>query len=162
MRARFGFQFVRNGALSLRKVPVIAALCCLASLAVVQDPAPVPTDEQLVSTASSANAPTDHLGEKLADLPFTDLEGKAGRLSDFADRHALVIAIRDVDCPVSKLYGQRLSRLERKYEEQGVAFLFVNTGVHDTAEACAKEAARFGFRGRYARDHTGVFGTHHF
>src|SRR5689334_8909170 len=45
------------------------------------------------------------LGERVADLGFTDLEGKAGKLSDYADRRAVVVCMTSASCPVARKYG---------------------------------------------------------
>src|SRR5438045_1803798 len=66
------------------------------------------------------------LGERVADLGFTDVAGKAGRLSDFADRRALVICMTSASCPVARKYGPVIVELEKRYAGKGVAFVAVN------------------------------------
>jgi AhpC/TSA family protein len=100
------------------------------------------------------------IGEKLPDLAFVDLDGHAGRLSDYADRNALVIVVRDVGCPVGKRYGPVTAQLERDFAPRGVAFLYVDVSKQDSEADCRNEAKDYGFTGRYARDPSGRFGWH--
>ncbi len=100
------------------------------------------------------------IGQAVPDLAFTDLDGKSGRLSDYAARAALVIVVRDVGCPVSKRYGLRTAEIEREFAAKDVAVLYVNPTSDDSVEECRAEVAEYGFAGRYAREHDGRFGWH--
>jgi Ca2+-binding EF-hand superfamily protein/peroxiredoxin len=97
--------------------------------------------------------PGDHgIGTRVADLAFTDLQGRAGKLSDYRDRAALVIAFTSTSCPVTKRYASTLARLEKEFAARNVAFLFVNPTETDSAEAIADVLKTHGFHGRYVRD----------
>ena len=47
-------------------------------------------------------------------LVFTDVAGKAGRLSELRDRKALVICMTSATCPVAQKYGPTLVELEKR------------------------------------------------
>jgi hypothetical protein len=102
------------------------------------------------------------VGERVPDLAFTDVEGQSGKLSDYAERRALVIAVRQIGCPVGERYAPRLARLEREFQERGVDFLFVNLDKYlDPEEVRAKELdgpGAHGFQGRYVHDPEQAFG----
>ncbi len=66
------------------------------------------------------------VGTLISDVSFTDLAGKAGKLSDFKSSKFLVIAITSDTCPLSKKYVPTLAKLEKEFAPQGVTFLFVN------------------------------------
>ena len=70
------------------------------------------------------------VGRQLADLAFVDLDGRAGRLADYAGR-PLVIAVRDLDCPVSQRSAPALARVEDEYRPRGVAFLIVEASAEE-------------------------------
>lgn len=90
--------------------------------------------------------PGDHgVGRLVPDVAFTDMKGKAGRLSDFKDKNALVIAYTSTSCPISKKYAPSLARLEKSYRDKGVAFLFINPVETDNVKA-------HGFAGPYVYD----------
>src|SRR5262249_22124395 len=71
--------------------------------------------------------PGEHGVGKLApDIAFTDINGKPGKLSDFKDKKALVIAVTSTSCPKSLKFAPTLARLEKAYADKGLAFVFVN------------------------------------
>jgi hypothetical protein len=81
------------------------------------------------------------------------MEGRKGRLSDLLEKHAaVVIAVRNVGCPVSQKYGRELSRMEKEYGAQGVGFLFLNVSPQDDVAAIRDEITKFGFTSPYVAD----------
>ncbi len=110
--------------------------------------------------AAPIDAATHGIGAVIPDLRFVDVDGKPGRLSDFAEQSALVIVIRDVGCPVSKKYGLRTAEIEKEAAALGAAFLYINPTPNDDAEECKAEMAQYGFTGRYAIETSGRFGWH--
>jgi len=94
---------------------------------------------------------TTNVGTLVPDLAFTDLDGRAGRLSDFRGR-PLVIAVRDVGCPVSKRTAPGLARIEDEFRARGVAFLFLDLSTHNTPAEIRSDAAEHGFDGPSVHD----------
>ncbi|HEY1190561.1 MAG TPA: redoxin family protein [Gemmata sp.] len=90
------------------------------------------------------------VGRFVPDLAFTDLNGKAGRLSDFKSSKLLVVAFTNTTCPLCKKYTPTLQRIEKEYAAKGVSFLFVNPTKGDKPDAKT-------FEGRYAHDTDGAF-----
>jgi hypothetical protein len=125
-----------------------------------QDAGATVADENLAEVAAPLDPAQFRIGEEIADLEFVDLDGRSGRLSDYADRKALVVVVRDVGCPVSKKYGLRTAGIERDYASRAVAFLYVDFSAQDSVEECRAEVAEYGFQGRYVRDQDGRFGSH--
>ncbi len=89
------------------------------------------------------------VGRFVPDVAFTDLAGKAGKLSDFKSRKLTVVAFTNTTCPVSKKYAPTLQRLEKEWAAKGVTFLFVNPTKTD-------KPANHGFTGRYVHDTEGT------
>lgn len=100
----------------------------------------------------------DHqVGTLIGDLSFTGICGRTGKLSDFADRKALVIAFTSTTCPISKRYAPSLARIEKQFAGRGVAMLYVNPlAADETAEMKADIAAQ-GLIGPYIHDTAGAF-----
>lgn len=94
------------------------------------------------------------VGRLIPDLTFTDLKGKAGRLSDFKSRAALVIAFTSTSCPLTRKFAPELARLESDFAKRGVAFLFVNP-TSDSVEDQITAARDHGFLGPVVRDTRG-------
>lgn len=84
------------------------------------EPAPVRVGPEI------RNARDYRIGERIADISFTDVDGEAGKLSDYAGTAATVIAVHSVDCPLSKKFTPKLSRLQKEMGDSGVAVIIVN------------------------------------
>lgn len=92
------------------------------------------------------------VGRLIADLPFVDLDGKAGTLSDYRQNPLLVICMSATDCPIAKKYVPRLVELEQRYREKRVAFLMVNSQAHQTTEGMQSAVQKSGIVARYVLD----------
>ena len=92
------------------------------------------------------------VGELIADVGFTDIDGNSNRLSDMMGESGLVVVIRDVFCPVSRKYGARLGRLEDEYRDKGFGFLYVNVNKADTLDVVRDEIDAYGFDAPYVLD----------
>lgn len=88
------------------------------------------------------------VGRMVADVGFTDLAGKAGKLSDLKSNKLTVVAFTNTTCPVAKKYAPSLARVEKDYAAKGVGFLFVNPTATDKVTENA-------FAGRYVHDADG-------
>ncbi|MDB5313773.1 MAG: hypothetical protein JWO38_7975 [Gemmataceae bacterium] len=95
------------------------------------------------------------VGQFVADVAFTDIAGKPGKLSELKAARLLVVAFTDTGCPLCKKYAPTLARLEKEYAGKGVSFLFVNPTASDAADDIKKAVADHGFKGRYAHDKDG-------
>jgi len=111
-----------------------------------------------VRQAPRALPPAHHgVGRQAPDVAFTDVTGKSGKLSDFKDQKAVVVAFTSTSCPLSKKYAPSLARLEKAYRDRGVTFVFVNPIETDSAEDIANAVKAHGFMGPYIHDKSGSF-----
>ena len=106
----------------------------------------------LVEHTRELDPRTVGIGKQIPDLAFREVDGSEGRLSDHTDAEALVIAMRQIGCPVSDRYSPRLARLEKEYTARGVPFLFVNADTYLSEEEVRQERETHGFRGPYVHD----------
>ena len=88
------------------------------------------------------------VGRLMPDFDFIDIHGQKGRLSDFRDARAVVIALTGTSCPLAKKYGPTLARLEKDFTAQGVVFLFVAPTATDTPAELRALAGELGLKGR--------------
>ncbi|MEY2880358.1 MAG: hypothetical protein RLZZ15_2738, partial [Verrucomicrobiota bacterium] len=95
------------------------------------------------------------VGRLAPDLAFTDFDGKAGRLSDFKSRPALVIAFTSTSCPITQKYAPELARISKEFSARGVAFLLVNPIASDSPASLRAAITGHGFAGRYVHDREG-------
>jgi len=99
------------------------------------------------------------VGRLVADLTFTDLNGKTGRLSDYRAARALVIAFTSTTCPITMKSTASLGRLEKEFAARGVACLFVNPTATDTVADIRSALREHGLAGRYVHDRDNTLAT---
>ena len=97
-----------------------------------------------------------NIGRLIPDLEFTDTEGKAGKLSDYKDKQALVIAVTNKGCPICKKYAPVINEIVEAYREKNVAFLLLNPMENESVDECKDAIGRYGFTARYVPDPKGV------
>ena len=73
------------------------------------------------------------VGQVVDDLTLTDCDGIPTQLSQFSDSDAIVIMFFGVDCPLAKLYGQRVCQLAKSNPE--VAFVGVDSNHRDDVDS---------------------------
>ena len=117
---------------------------CLTQLALVSFLAGAPS-APLRQGPKPINALAHGVGRWVPDLAFTTLEGKKGKLSDFKNEKALVIAFTGASCPLSKRFASTLAAIEKEYGRQEVAFLYVDPIAIKGAEEDIAEMASFFF-----------------
>lgn len=136
------------------RLTALALTFALAAAVSAADPAPAP-HEKTSADPNPKEAPKLRLpgaagvGNFVPDVAFTDLAGKAGKLSDFKTSKLTVVAFTNTTCPICKKYGPTLQRMEKEWAAKGVSFLFVNPTKTD-------KPADHGFAGRYIHDTEGT------
>lgn len=135
-----------------------AALGCATSAVLSQDaPEPKEGDKPQAEPAELKQPPRPvdprlhRVGELVADMAFTDTQGKAGKLSDYAGK-PLVVAMTNVGCPICKKYAPTLAELQKELAEKGVNLLLLNASPADTAQTIADAVARYKLTARYVHD----------
>ncbi len=96
------------------------------------------------------------IGSWLGVEQVVTLDGSPASLSRLAADGALVVALRDVDCPLSRRYGPRLAELEARFTPRGVAFLHLDVSTIDTGPMLAGALADSGLRGPAVLDPGGT------
>lgn len=92
------------------------------------------------------------LNTSIRDLPFFPINGSRFRLSELKNVKAIVIIMRERDCPISEKYGPRIARLEKKYSNLGIKFIYNYVGQLKPIENGKKDLKRFNFKESYVID----------
>ena len=92
------------------------------------------------------------LNKVIKDLSFFPVNGNRFRLSELETMKAIVIIMREKNCPISKRYGSLLAFLEEKYSKKGVKFIYIYTGRVKQEKSAKEDLNRFGFKGPYIID----------
>jgi peroxiredoxin len=69
---------------------------------------------------------------QIADFRLHDSVGKEHALADLADRDLVVVAFLGTECPMAKLYAERLQAIANDYSERGVAVVAVMSNAQDS------------------------------
>lgn len=153
----------RYGRLALSGL-VLAGLMTAGALMAAPHAADKPSAEASKPAASLQEWPMTLLpqesgiGRLVADVSFTDITGKAGKLSDFKASKATVIAVTSATCPISRKFGPRLAELQKRFAARGVEFLFVNLSPQESRAEIDEFLKNSGVTGRYVHDKAGQFG----
>jgi len=97
-----------------------------------------------------------HIGEKIDDIAVLDLDGKARRLSEDADAKAIIVAMTNESCPMTRRFASTLKALQAECEEKGVSFFYLDTTPSGKADELKKMCELRGFDAtRYLHDPKG-------
>lgn len=80
----------------------------------------------------TANLNADDRSGVIADFALNSNYGHEVKLSDFDDKPIVVLAFLGTECPLAKLYGPRLSELQKTFKDQGVALIGISSNKQDT------------------------------
>ena len=97
------------------------------------------------------------LGSKAPDFNLVGVDDKYYSLNSFSDKKALIIIFSCNHCPYVQAYEDRMIKIQRDYEEKGVAIAAVNSNddkayPEDSFENMKKRAIQKGFNFPYLRD----------
>ena len=118
------------------------------SAAEISDPAESP-----VRQGPRPIKPGQHgVGRQIPDLSFKDIAGNQHRLSDFANKKAVVFAMTGTGCPLCLKYSPSLAAIEEAYRGKDVAFVFVNPNESERGDRLPQAVRKYGFHGPYVSD----------
>jgi peroxiredoxin len=82
------------------------------------------------------------IGSEIKDFQLSDYRGKEWSLRSFSDRPILVVSFLGTQCPLAKLYSERLVQLEKQFAERGVAFIAIDANDQDSLAEMAAHARK--------------------
>jgi thiol-disulfide isomerase/thioredoxin/mono/diheme cytochrome c family protein len=94
---------------------------------------------------------TARIGELAADTAFSDLDGKARRLSEFRGQ-PVVVCVTSASCPLARKYLPVLGQLQRDYAKAGVRFVLINPQQTDSTPAVRQAILDAKYEGLYCLD----------
>jgi hypothetical protein len=94
---------------------------------------------------------SEWLGLSVANFGWQGPGGEASQLDDLLGDGPLIVAIRDLGCPVSQRYGPTLETLENEYARLGVRFLFVDLTPEDVGWNLGMPQDQASLDGSYVR-----------
>ena len=92
------------------------------------------------------------LNKVIKDLSFFPINGLRFRLSELKNIKAIVLVMRDKNCPISEQQGSQLAYLEKEYSNKDVKFIYNYVGQVKPQESAKEDLERFGFKDSYVID----------
>lgn len=96
----------------------------------------------MICGSALASEPASPIGRTVDRFQLNDFRGKEYSLADFANRKIVVVVFLGTECPLAKLYGQRLVTLADEFANRGVTFIGVDSNTHDSNSEIAAYAQR--------------------
>ncbi|MEQ8209357.1 MAG: redoxin domain-containing protein [Lacipirellulaceae bacterium] len=94
------------------------------------------------NNAVATNDPEASHRQRIQDFTLNDYLGAKHSLSNWSDEQAVVVVFLGTECPLAKLYGKRLAKMDREYAEQGVQLVGINSNRQDTLQEMAVYAKK--------------------
>lgn len=94
------------------------------------------------TAADAAKAATSPISE----FTLNDQAGAKRSLSEWKGKPVVVVVFLGTECPLAKLYGQKLGEMEQQFAERGVQFVGVNPNQQDTLQELAGYGVKFGVK----------------
>jgi peroxiredoxin len=107
-------------------------LSLLAALVVVTSQAQSAEKAPAAEKATSTEKASEQIGRQIEGFELKDFRGKTHALSDFDDKKLVVVAFLGTECPLVKLYSQRLNELADAYASKGVVLVGINSNRQDS------------------------------
>src|SRR5262245_48033578 len=92
----------------------------------------------VLTTGAGDQAPP--VGKRVSDFELSDHLGAKHALAEWSDKRAVVAVFLGTECPLSKLYGQRLVELAEHYRGKPVQFVAINSNRQDSLADIAQFA----------------------
>lgn len=90
------------------------------------------------------------------DFTLKDVDGKSHALAALKGRKAVVLVFTGIECPRGVAAEPRLSEMAKKYAEQGVAFLAINSNRNESAAEILDHVKKGGFALPVLKDEKGA------
>jgi peroxiredoxin len=121
----------------MMRLPSLLTNCCLVIgvLFAVAGAAPAKAADAAAGGAS-----------RISDFTLNDHAGAKRSLSEWKEKPVVVVVFLGTECPLAKLYGQKLGEMEQQYAERGVQFVGVNPNQQDTLQELAGYGVKFGVK----------------
>lgn len=72
------------------------------------------------------------LGARMPEFELTDFRGKTWNSDQFAKKKAVAVIFMGIECPLVRLYSSRLSEIQKKYSDDGVQLVGINSNLQDS------------------------------
>ncbi|CAN5323531.1 hypothetical protein BH20ACI2_BH20ACI2_11440 [soil metagenome] len=100
----------------------------------------------LLIFAIGANAQGVQAGATLEDFSLADTSGKMHSLKSLNGKNGAVLVWLSAQCPVVKLYHDRINSIAADYAAKGINFIGINSNVTEDLNWVTSDAATVGYK----------------
>ncbi len=100
----------------------------------------------LFSLALAANAQSVEVGSSLESFTLPDLDGNVQTLNGLKGKNGTVIVFLSAQCPVVKLYNDRINQIAADYDAKGIKFIGINSNATESLDWVKSDAAKVGYK----------------
>lgn len=86
------------------------------------------------------------VGTTLEDFKLTDISGKEQSFNNLKGKNGAVLVWLSAQCPVVKLYNDRINQIAAEYESKGIAFIGINSNATESLDWVKSNAAEVGYK----------------
>lgn len=84
--------------------------------------------------AAESNAQGLAIGAKIDSFSLPDTNGKTQSLNDLKGEKGTVVVFLSAQCPVVKIYNERLNQIAADYKAKGINFIGINSNATESLE----------------------------
>ncbi len=84
------------------------------------------------STKAAGRGDRSPIGQRIESFTLDNCYGKPVSLDDFSSADVVVVVFLGTECPLAKLYGPRLTEIQKQYGNRGVQIIGVNSNKQDS------------------------------
>lgn len=135
-------RFSSFSGFSVYQVAGMVAVLTASLFQAASTPAAVKSGADSTSVAKTKTTATI-LGRRIPDFVLPDSAGKATAFSDFNEAKHVVVVFLGTQCPIGNAYVPVLDDLQKRFADQGLQVVAINSNLADNAEAVAKHVEEF-------------------
>lgn len=101
----------------------------------------------ILSFSNQANAQASFaVGSTLADFKLTDTSGAEQSFDKLKGKNGAVLVFLSAQCPVVKLYNERINEIAAAYEAKGIKFIGINSNATESLDWVKSNATEVGYK----------------
>ena len=90
--------------------------------------------------AMAANAQGLAIGTAMESFSLSDISGKTQSFNDLKGKNGTVVIFLSSQCPVVRMYNDRINQLAQDYAAKGINFIGINSNVTESPDAVKSHA----------------------
>jgi peroxiredoxin len=100
----------------------------------------------LFSLVLAANAQSVEVGSTVESFTLPDLDGNVQTLNGLKGKNGTVVVFLSAQCPVVKLYNDRINQIAADYDARGIKFIGINSNATESLDWVKSDAAKVGYK----------------